>query len=254
MDVIACSLAMYVMCLSTQADHQASVDRDLIIACHNADREAVVRALRNGADINATYGETSLDPLRTEWDQEVYGIAQTWTPLIALMRHSGDYPASARRYRSDASLHKRYSKRELEAIGILYILLSHGCDLEAITKHFGNRTALHVALRCRHPEMAQMLIKWGANIHARNKGYFDGPHDQTPLHLACWSKEITEMLLQAGADPLAKDSLGITPFGYAAIEGKPSVCNLYQTSARVTGDYWLDTEGRDVLIDRLRKE
>lgn len=41
--------------------------------------------------------------------------------------------------------------------------------------------------------------------------YIDGANDITPLHAACNSKEMVKLLLDHGADVLAKDSEGHTP-------------------------------------------
>jgi ankyrin repeat protein len=74
-------------------------------------------------------------------------------------------------------------------------------------------SALHMAAAAYRPEIVELLIAHGADVHARNR------HGATPLHYAAdlnrqdpvaQSKTIRS-LISAGADPNAMSRLGVTP-------------------------------------------
>jgi hypothetical protein len=71
---------------------------------------------------------------------------------------------------------------------------------------------LHIAVVLNHTEAAEILIRQGAKVNARNTGGF------TPLHWAASrdSWECLEILLSAGADIDAKSEKGITALHWAA--------------------------------------
>ncbi len=78
-------------------------------------------------------------------------------------------------------------------------------------------TALHWAARWNNPEMADLLIRAGANVKAQNR------FGATPLLLACMngSAPVIEKLLKAGEDPNAVISeKGDTVLMVAARTGK----------------------------------
>jgi hypothetical protein len=63
--------------------------------------------------------------------------------------------------------------------------------------------------------LARQLIEHGANVNAVTI-----PASKTPLHIACYGGNVTnldfvELLLKEGADPNARDHLGITPLMFA---------------------------------------
>jgi len=70
------------------------------------------------------------------------------------------------------------------------------------------RKALFTAVESNHAEFLQSLIKFGVNVnlHRPKDGF-------TPLHIAAGSylPQITEILIEAGADPSKCDILGRTP-------------------------------------------
>ena len=77
-------------------------------------------------------------------------------------------------------------------------------------------TPLHIAANCGSAEAAKELIRLGADVNARG---FD---DKAPLHCAaCYTKETDEkkfetikILLDAGADPHAKDVFRLEPVNW----------------------------------------
>lgn len=74
-----------------------------------------------------------------------------------------------------------------------------------------NGTALHQAVSDNALEATSYLLEVGAEVDAVEK------HRHTPLHIAaaCGHPELLEMLLQARADPCARDRDGQTPVDVA---------------------------------------
>ena len=70
-------------------------------------------------------------------------------------------------------------------------------------------TLLHWAAQFDKQELAEWLLKGGANVHARSR------NGMTPLH-ASSKRGITETLLESGADPNARTLFGSTPLHHAA--------------------------------------
>jgi hypothetical protein len=73
--------------------------------------------------------------------------------------------------------------------------------------------------------LAKQLIERGANVNAVSI-----PKNETPLHYACYSFNVTnldfvELLLEVGADPNARDYLGWTPL-MSTTEPAPGVAKF----------------------------
>jgi ankyrin repeat protein len=83
-------------------------------------------------------------------------------------------------------------------------------------------TPLHWAVDLDRPEMAQMLIRAGANVKVANR------YGATPLWLASLNGNATTiaMLLEAGADPGSANADGETALMVAARTGKTDAVNL----------------------------
>lgn len=84
---------------------------------------------------------------------------------------------------------------------------------ELLRLRFGTETALHVAARCDHADLIDLLLKHRASRRAR--GQWNG----TALHWACWfgSKAAAERLIAAGFDIEDKrDIFGSSPLLWAA--------------------------------------
>lgn len=72
-------------------------------------------------------------------------------------------------------------------------------------------TPLHAAVQHGQVDTVRALLDWGADVNAR------ADSGQTPLHL-CADRGIAEMLVDAGADPGAKDDEhGTTPLVWARV-------------------------------------
>ncbi len=85
-----------------------------------------------------------------------------------------------------------------------------GADFNARSKD--GHTPLHLAAYTNYPEMLEAFIDAGSDVNMRDN------NEQTPLHFATIGNgdpAVVTTLIQAGVDPVAKDSSGRTPFSYA---------------------------------------
>lgn len=99
------------------------------------------------------------------------------------------------------------------------LLLNSGADPNA---QANNSTPLHSAAIYCYMKTSQLLIEYGADVHALN-----GAGD-TPLHLAVDSRftKTVELLLEHGADIHARNNNGSTPLHQAAKEGRKESARL----------------------------
>ncbi len=92
---------------------------------------------------------------------------------------------------------------------------------DLLRRRFGNETALHVAARCNHGDLIDLLLQHHADPSTR--GQWNG----TALHWACWfgSKAAAERLIAHGFDIEDKhDTFGSSPLLWAA-HGSGSINN-----------------------------
>jgi len=98
---------------------------------------------------------------------------------------------------------------------LVAFLLDRGALVNVNAKNQAQETPLHLAVLFRDEDtaarVADRLIANGAELNAPQKG------GQTALHhaVARGSKPIVETLIQAGADPMLKDSMGRSPMDLA---------------------------------------
>lgn len=207
-----------------------TLDQRLVLACYKVDVDGAVKCLRKGAQVNSTIGDhtNERDVFRDRWTGAGQHLgASAWTPLLALAA-SPTYPdpppefgeiwKDARRVRALRSKVPRdlIARREQEAMNILQILLSHGCNLD---DHDGyGATAVYYAADNDKLAMAKVLLAYGANPNTKTGVYIDGPSDKSPLHAACRSRAMVQLLLDHGADASVKDSDGRTPADWVALD------------------------------------
>ena len=81
-----------------------------------------------------------------------------------------------------------------------------------------------LAIFFRHPELARWLIEQGADVNAAA----ENPQRVAPLHAAAavCDRETTQLLLERGADPNAKQQLDYTPLHGAASRGDIEIAKL----------------------------
>ena len=94
-------------------------------------------------------------------------------------------------------------------------------------------TALHLAAYFRHPEIAEMLIRAGADVNAVAPGF----NNVQPLHSAASSRDLAtvKMLLTAGADPNGRQHMNYVPLHSAALSGDLAIARvLLEAGADVT--------------------
>lgn len=84
--------------------------------------------------------------------------------------------------------------------------------------------AAGLAIFFRHPELARWLIEQGADVNAAA----ENPQRVAPLHAAAavCDRETTQLLLERGADPNAKQQLDYTPLHGAASRGDVEIAKL----------------------------
>ncbi|AKT42681.1 ankyrin repeat domain-containing protein [Chondromyces crocatus] len=97
-------------------------------------------------------------------------------------------------------------------------LLASAIDVNARTAD--RYTALHLAAMYVHPKLVQALVAQGADVRAR--GGIEEDAKQTPLHIAVSRRRpipeahaCVTLLLDAGADPNARDAMGRAPIHLA---------------------------------------
>ncbi len=209
---------------------ELTLNQKLIVACYRVDVTEVVQHLRAGGNVHATFGEVQVDvdyPLMNRWNGGIPVAAASWTALMALA-NAPEYPeppqAFPRIWENAAQVQKEQSRigkkalqeRRAAELTILYILLSYRADVNLADSRGG--TALHMAVDSGKMLLVRTLLKFGANPNTKHHIYIDGPDDITPLHSACRSKELIQLLLDHGADASAKDSKGRTPADWVALD------------------------------------
>jgi hypothetical protein len=119
-------------------------------------------------------------------------------------------------------LHEAVVKKDIAQIGRL---LQRGADINQLgPRRHGYGSALHIAVREGHLDIAKLLIDRGAEIDVLDR------KDFTPLHNATWNGnlEMTKLLLDAGANIEASTYDGDTPLTLAQNNDQAQVAAFIQ--------------------------
>ncbi|MCA9091381.1 MAG: ankyrin repeat domain-containing protein [Planctomycetaceae bacterium] len=225
------------MCISSITLAEGNpVSRQLMQACVSVDATQVVASLRKGADPNTPSGDEDAEIFRDPWTLSLPADCKRLTPLLAIAVTSR-YPNPPRviinsqedamwaaRTMNGIGVQELRHRDNLKAI-IAMILISHRANLED-RDAFGG-TALFYAVSNRSLELSKTLLRHGADVNVQVRSFVDGPSGTTPLHQAFWSAELTQLLLESGANPKARDSDGRTPRDWAMQFGDSKVIKLY---------------------------
>ncbi len=130
-------------------------------------------------------------------------------------RHALHYPAG-RGARGMPTSSVRWAHRLIE------LLLASGVDVDA--RDHKDRTPLHYAARGSDTEVANLLVRYGANVDAQTSTGL------TALHESTLSVQVSEILIEAGADVTLADNSGITALHMAARAGYADTAELYLKS------------------------
>lgn len=174
----------------------------LLEAVEHGDREQMLQALDNGADVNAE-GWEGMVPL-------FWAIAKQNIDGFRLLLEQGADPnvvtqLPPRFQESQAGAMEMAA--ELEDPAYLRSLLEHSGDPNTIVDRGWNMPLLYRAIMGRRPDNVLLLLEFGADIdHRDNAG-------QTPLLKAVNATmfEIALLLLEKGADPTIANQWGNTP-------------------------------------------
>ena len=98
---------------------------------------------------------------------------------------------------------------------LVKLLVENGADVDARNNY--GQSALHLAARQGHKNIVVYLISKSAAINTRTNGNNIRMMGDTPLH--CANYDIAEILLRNGAEVNAKDKDGVTPLHMAIILG-----------------------------------
>lgn len=108
------------------------------------------------------------------------------------------------------------------------LLLERGAEPSTPSRNEMRVTALHSAVAAGHGRIARALIKASAEVNVKQR------HGWTPLHGAAEraDRQLVTLLLDAGADPSAKNDAGMDAAGYARSKGDEGLARLIESRVR----------------------
>lgn len=105
------------------------------------------------------------------------------------------------------------------------ILLANGADVHARSTNQMHNTPLHAAVAGKRPDLASVLLSHGAEVNARQHGGW------MPLHAAAQNgdTELARLLISLGAEVNARAENNQTPLDLALTKGHGSVVELLES-------------------------
>ena len=174
----------------------------LLIAVQKDNKDMVSLLIKNKANAYIKYGGLS------------WALHHAKSKEVAKMLIENGAKINSKDYYKNTPLNKAAEKGHLE---VVKLLISRGAYID--NKNSQGFTPLHIAAYQGYTEIAEILIRKGANIRELNK------LKQTPLHLSK-ALEISQLLINAGADINLKDSEGNIPLYHAVKNEKFEIVKL----------------------------
>ncbi|KAA6406686.1 MAG: glycerophosphodiester phosphodiesterase gde1 [Lasallia pustulata] len=139
-------------------------------------------------------------------------------------RGANDHKAAVRRQMSKSSAILALATKA-NFVVIVKLLVDAGVDINYQDEQQGE-TALHVAARCGHTEIASVLLE-GSKDQTVNTELTEKTFGWTPLFFACVDGHlgVVDLLIDAGADLQKMDLSGWTAKEHAALRGHMHVAN-----------------------------
>lgn len=121
--------------------------------------------------------------------------------------------------------------------GMAHSAIMMKADIEySDIRHDNRDTPLLIALKNGHNDVAELLIRLGANVNA------DGKHDNTPLHIAAatGNLRLVHLLLEKGAAVNTENCVFESPLYLAARNGHLPVIKLFvgKTNVNINRNYY----------------
>lgn len=200
--------------------------------------ETITLLMAHSADVNARdllLGDSLLHRFAWQANHEMIAVLLARGADVNAVDMHGETP-----------LAKAVKGKRRETVALL---LSHGSDANIATTgrpHVSGPAPLHLALSQGTLDIAEMLVRAGANINART-----GPKNLTPLHMALGHRALFELMLAHGGQINCRSRIGRTPLHMAAESGQTDVAlYLIEKGASINA---LDN-GRETPLHRAAKK
>ncbi|KAK3599325.1 hypothetical protein CHS0354_009809 [Potamilus streckersoni] len=184
-------------------------DKCLALASQGGDLDLVKFFIEKGAYIDTESPPSKETPLFQAISHEHEDVA------LFLIAEGADVNKIPTRKIHNSCLHVSCQFGQAQVVDALL-----ETDLQIDMKNKNCVTPLHFALMFKKEKIAKKLIEKGCDINLSS-----GRLDKTPLHLSSEMGlgNITEMILEKGADPMAKDKKGHSPMHYASMYGHKDI-------------------------------